>query len=123
MKQLDYIPFIALVALLVFGSDSQASIQLTRSETWTKSKLSYSVFGNVAAQKQTSEAAVMQALHGAFGEWEKMSCFEFKDVTPDSRADIKLIFTNDDAPTKSQASPFLADFSHKNFCKFNIQGK
>ena len=115
----------SVVALLLFSLAlvADASTQLSKREIWTKSKLSYSVFGSVAHQAQTSEQTVRRVLRDAFAAFENSSCFRFSDVTPSSQADIKLIFTNDDSPSRSQANPFLPDFSHRKFCKSRIEGQ
>jgi hypothetical protein len=83
---------------------------------WNKSLITYSLFGNIAEFGQTSYGAVKKALVLSFSEWEANSCFKFKDVTPSSYSDIKIIFTNDkrrNSPKRIE-NPYSENYTHHN---------
>lgn len=117
-----------LLFLLLFATGGEASSRrrvkrssqsgfkssyLFKKALWTKSQLTYSLHGRVESKNQTKFDTVRRVLEEAFQEWEKNSCFLFKDLTDDTSlkylTDIKIIFTNDRLTSKDL---ILADGTH-----------
>ena len=131
---MNLVNIIFLVALLFRADDSEPILKRKRSITrsrynsrerilWIKPNLTYSLFGNIAANNQTKMSAIRKALRESFAEWELNSCFKFKEITPDYSADIKIVFTNDRLrySQKRVENPFLPDYTHHN-CERQFRG-
>lgn len=101
----------------------QRRIKYRRDILWERTNLNYAVFGNIASLNQTKISEIKKVISDAFGEWQHNSCFRFKDVTPSSLADIKIIFTNDRPKIKEQSNSIISNFSHNTQCEFRIKGK
>lgn len=85
---------------------------------WDKFDLTYSLHGNVAYRNQTKQETVRKVLNEAFSEWQRNSCFKFRDVSPSKYADIKVIFTRDsntayfDSHGREVVDPLSINYSH-----------
>ncbi|CAF0779458.1 unnamed protein product [Brachionus calyciflorus] len=89
-----------------------ASRYVPKRALWNKYILSYSLDGNVSDKNQTSFLAVKKALFDAFHDWEMNSCFDFIDVTPSQKSDIKILFTNDKINHKDCNRKFRGTAAH-----------
>ena len=122
MKLLNVFLVVLLKEILVRNANLVRKRSITRSKynreriLWNKHNITYSIFGKIAAYNQTSYTAVKKALQSSFSEWEANSCFKFKDVTPSSVSDIKIIFTNDrlrNSPKRVE-NPYSINYTHHN---------
>ena len=88
------------------GNLSSINIQkhLMKRIVWSKSRISYALQGRVESRNQTRFDVVRRVIDESFQEWEFKSCFEFRDITPSSHADIKVVFTNDHSQTNDHKS-------------------